>query len=172
MAADTDLGLMSEPRTHPVVRGIAMRFLNGPAQFQETLAQLVRSELVDRAEPRLPRWSMSSTWNLASSSFVFWASRNLSRYLMALTKSTDRSVISDSGTFWSNLRLMRKRPTFPRRTIASWNFSLKSSRAFSSWGGLPGRRRWINFQQGGFVGLGAVLDDGGKDRGRAAEAAR
>ena len=137
IAAEMLLGLMSVRGDISATSLRLIRSCTVRRSFRKPLrsSSLASSSIVRRR--RLPRWSMSSTSTWPSPSL------SCSMYLIAAIRSSGRSVISVSGTESPSLRLIRKRPTRPRRyRFVSLNFSSNSVLALSRAGGLPGRSRW------------------------------
>ena len=87
----------------------AHALLDGAAELEEALAQLVGGQLVDGAQAAVAQ--VVDVVDLRRS-----PPRRLQHVLDGVRRSPRAAGSSRvSGTSWSNLRLMRKRPTRPRR---------------------------------------------------------
>ena len=95
------------PRRHVLLVADRHALLDGAAELEEALAQLVGGQFVDG-----PQAAVAEVVDVVD---VALAGPQVEQVLDRVDEVDARSVISVSGTFWSNLRLMRKRPTWPRR---------------------------------------------------------
>ena len=105
------LGIDQAARRHVLDVLEAHPLLHGAAELQEALAHFVAGQLVDR-----PQAAIAQVVDVVDVGRRTRRPPAACRYLIALIKSSGRSIISVFGHVRaSSLRLMRKRPTRPSR---------------------------------------------------------
>ncbi len=129
------LGIDQRARCHILLITDAHAFLDRAPQFEETLAQLVGCQLVDGAQT-----AVAQVVDVVQLALAGAQPQNVTNGVEIIERLQRHLQFRDP-----QLEKAKElfRPTFPSRyRLGSWNFSRNSSLAFSSCGGLPGRKRW------------------------------